>query len=123
MEIEVLQGSGGLPVSFEYDTDTIIPGSTITIDVKVGSEEISLEDMYGLAMKLNMNSDLVNVEQTQLSIENSALGGSDEVIPFAVKDPETGALEFAITRNTGTGQPSNGTVIKILAVIEDDIEV
>jgi hypothetical protein len=113
--------TGGLPVSFEYDTDTIIPGSTITIDVKVGSEEISLEDMYGLAMKLNMNSDLVNVEQTQLSIENSALGGSDEVIPFAVKDPETGALEFAITRNTGTGQSSNGTVIKILAVIEDDI--
>lgn len=110
---------GGMPLSFEYDSDTIIPGQTLTVEVKVGNDDMPLEDMYAIGMKLNLDPNIVDMEASGISFDASQMGDFDEIIPFAVKDDN--ALEFVLTRNDGQGKIVNGMVAKIHTVIEDDI--
>lgn len=109
----------GVHLNVSYNKDSLVAGEEIEIDLSLADNTIT--DLYGMSIRFELNPEVVNIDESGVFMDETAFGGEGEIIPFAVMNPVTHKVDFAIVRNTGTGKTAIGSVAKIKTIIEDDL--
>ncbi len=120
--------SNGPPVKLQFNVDTVhitdaTETTTITAGLMLGSNSVSMEDVYGVVLYLNFPGQYID-SSSQVSVDydqNSFFGGAGDVIPRAVDLSDQDQLDFAITRKNGENTSGFGRIATVSFIIDADI--
>ena len=112
--------SAGVPFLLTFDADTLQAGQTVTMTITLGTDSLPVENGYGLAFRLELDTTLVLVEETKVLFEDSWLGDAQQDLltlrqAFTVDD----RIHLAMTRRDHVAQNGYGPVASVIIMIDD----
>jgi len=116
--------SDGPRIKLQFDVDTIWIDSSspevieFSAGLMLGQSELQMEDIYGLALYLEYDEEFLS-EDAVIEMdynENSFLGNSEEVIPYAKDMREDGQIDMALTRTSTVSSSGYGSLLCQLKV-------
>jgi len=139
LDIEVIEGNYGLthgeyvefnPVeSNELDpvlyldlpeANEIMEGATIQIPIILGSDDIPVEEIYGLAFTIEFQDGVFLNNSFEIEIIDSWLGDPSENLEYIVhNDSNESKLEMAITRTDHINTSGGGVIGFAIGIIDD----
>ena len=102
--------------------NTVSPGDTLLVNIELGSPDEPIENIYGIAFSLSMNSEYV--ENINMLTEGSWMAVADpdaELIPFSKFPPADNKTYIALSRMDGVPVTGFGTIARLEIVIVDAI--
>ena len=95
----VPQVSGfGPDLYFEWPSASLVPGSVVDIPIKFGNSGNPVQHIYGIAFTVNYDPALLQPNETEIHVDNSWLGDSNNSI-FLSRDFHTnGYIDLGFTR-------------------------
>ncbi|HMQ49313.1 MAG TPA: T9SS type A sorting domain-containing protein [Saprospiraceae bacterium] len=109
-------------VPFYVQPDTIVPGSTISLPIILGEENLPVEGVYGLAFSIAYDPEIVVDGSALMAYAPSWLGvpGSDLIV-MQRNYNDAGRLDIGITRIDGIEVAGFGEIGQLIISIEEDI--
>ncbi len=109
-------------VPFYLEPDTLIEGQTINLPIILGTDEMSAEDVYGLAFSLNYNPEIIAMNSAFVELGSSWLGTPDVDMFILQKDFHSmGRTDIGLSRIDGMNVSGSGAIGQFIVTIEDDI--
>ena len=96
------------PLYLEAFPDTVLPSGSVHVDIQMGTNQLPVDSMYGIAFSLEYDPTLIDTNSIVMDWTGSWLGtlGSD-MIAFVRHFPTIGRIDVALTRtdhnNVGNG--------------------
>lgn len=105
---------------FTLQTDTLAPGEMAALPLLLGSADMPVDSIYGLAFSISYDPSKV---QPNLSFQPSGswLGDPAQLLWLQRNFPGQGRLDVAITRTDGVPVSGWGYIGDVFVIIEDDI--
>lgn len=109
----------------EADVNVATPGSTVNVSVAIGTEELPVENFYGIAFTLKYNNDIIDSESGisfQIADDVWIDPSGTESRSMVIDNLQDGSTEIAITRiDQNVIQSGFGDLGIFSIVVEDDI--
>ena len=108
-------------------TNLAQPGDTVLIDLKLDDAGFSIQDFYGMALKISYSADLMEgddepdfdlMEDSWIEVDNSTVYDL-----FMEDNDNAGKAELAITRTNQIGVPVDTGIIGQISIVIQDIIV
>jgi hypothetical protein len=110
------------PFLLQILNDSVSTGDTVHAEILLGSKDIPVKDLHGLAFSIEYNSALVDSASFRFIPANSWLGTDSVDLATIQKDlPANGLFHAAMTRTDQTDVSGYGLVGKVTFVTIDDI--
>lgn len=115
-------GALGAPIYLETDSMTIMNDSTASIPIMLGTSQIPVANIHGLAFTISYNWELVKDSTIKASFNPTWFGTNNQNMISIQKDFYSDELlEVAITRIDGNNIGGFGQIGKLDFTIQDDI--
>ncbi len=109
-------------VPFYLEPDTIIEGQTINLPIILGTDQMSAEEVYGLAFSLNYNPEIIAMNSAFVDLNSSWLGTPGVDMFIMQKDFHSmGRTDVGLSRIDGINVSGSGAIGQFIVTIEDDI--
>ncbi|HRI61626.1 MAG TPA: T9SS type A sorting domain-containing protein, partial [Saprospiraceae bacterium] len=105
---------------FTIETDTLSPGQMATLPLLLGSADMPVDSIYGLAFSISYDPVKVH-SNISFQPSDSWLGDSSQMLWLQRNFPGQGRLDVAITRTDGMPVSGWGHIGDVFVIIEDDI--
>ncbi|KRP10068.1 MAG: hypothetical protein ABR95_08615 [Sphingobacteriales bacterium BACL12 MAG-120813-bin55] len=112
-------GTGFPPLGVGFYSDTIYAGSTVTIPIYLGTEDLPAGNVYGLAFTLGYNSDIIVPGSLTVDFSSGWLGAS--TISLARTDATASLTDVAVSRTNKTSVTGYGNIGTVSFVMEDNL--
>lgn len=118
---EVIATEGDPSIFVDLPETGMFPsGSAFSVPVILGSENRSVESVYGIAFTIEYDANLIDPNRLELSVPNSWLGDAEEdLLTIQKAYPDEGKIEIAITRTDGESVTGYGVVALMSGIIVD----
>lgn len=100
----------GLPLTFEMPTSNLVPGTVVSIPIKLGTSLFPVNNIYGIAFTINYDPSLVQAGTMQLDISNSWLGDINNCIHLGKDDFVNGLYDVGFVRMDHQNISGNGMI-------------
>ncbi len=100
--------------------DTLEAGQVVALPVSLGSIDMPMDSIYGLAFSISYNPALVK-DNVRFQPSSSWFGDSTEFLFLQKNFPLQGHLDIAITRTDGVPVSGWGNIGSMFIIIEDNI--
>lgn len=116
------EGEDGPPIYTEMSSNSLLPGDTLDIQIKIGTDSVPAMDLYGVAFTIELDTLLVDPDSVQISYDNSWLGdeGTD-MITLTRPFPDKSKWNVGITRIDQVNRSGYGTIAQMSIIIMDDL--
>lgn len=105
---------------FTILSDTLAPGQAIALPMFLGSEDMPVDSIYGLAFSISYDPRKIQPNPTFFAV-SSWLGDTSNLLWLQRNFPQQGRLDVAITRTDGLPVTGWGYIGDVFVIIEDDI--
>jgi hypothetical protein len=105
---------------FTILSDTLAPGQAIALPLFLGSEDMPVDSIYGLAFSISYDPRKIQPNPAFFAV-SSWLGDTSNMLWLQRNFPEQGRLDVAITRTDGLPVSGWGYIGDVFVIIEDDI--
>ncbi len=106
-------------VDFPIDID-FTPGSTVEIPIRLGTLDIPVDDLYGVAFTVSFTENAFQNNQLEFVYESNWFGESGgEVLFLNRNNPDEQEIEIAISRTNQTDISGEGVIGYIIGIIDD----
>ncbi|MBL0104555.1 MAG: T9SS type A sorting domain-containing protein [Bacteroidetes bacterium] len=80
--------------------DTVLPSGGVHVDIMMGTNQLPVDSMYGIAFTLDYDPTLIDTNSIQIDWTGSWLGtAGTDLITFVRHTPTIGRIDVALTRN------------------------
>lgn len=120
-------GPGDPELFFDNPPDSVLEGSTVTMDVNLGDNVLPVDSFFGMVFSVYYDTAIVHNVSAQLNTANPFQGGLAQPLLFAKNDTQAGKMDIALSlkANTGGLQAQNisvaGPILKLVFIIEDNL--
>ncbi len=111
---------GNLYPTLTLETDTLEAGQSIGLPISLGSADMPMDSLYGLAFSIAYDPKVVK-DNVRFQPSSSWFGDSTEFLFLQKNFPEQGHLDVAITRTDRMPVSGWGDIGKMFIIIEDNI--
>ncbi|MEM9886948.1 MAG: T9SS type A sorting domain-containing protein [Bacteroidota bacterium] len=95
-------------------------GTAFSVPVILGSEDRSVESVYGIAFSIEYNPSVIDPNSLQLTIPDTWLGDTEnDLLMIQHSYPERGLIEVAISRTDGESVTGYGVIALMSGIIVD----
>lgn len=109
-------------IYLESGRDTVNPMDAFPVSVKLGNSTQPVQDIYGIAFRLNFDPALLNPLLSSFSFTNSQLGiPGNDLITFVRQNWSAGFIDAVAVRNNHTNTLSDNVVAQLDVVIIDNV--
>lgn len=115
-----VQRTGPLLVA-HFEEDSLSVNDTAHISVKLGTDTLPAEDIYGIAFTLNFDTSLVNFSSLTVSYEDSWLGANNTDLLGFHRGFASGQLDMALTRTDQVDSSGYGTLAHLTIIMVEDL--
>lgn len=110
----------GIPLAVSFVNDTVNAGQTVQLDILLGTDSLPIQNAYGLAFQLELDTALILAQATEIDYTNSWLGQKNSNMltleqAFTIDD----RIHLALTRKDHQGQNGFGMVASVIIMIDD----
>ena len=118
---EVIATEGDPSIFVDLPEIGMLPsGAAFSVPVILGSENRSVESVYGIAFTIEYDANLIDPNQLRLSVPDSWLGDAEEdLLTIQKAYPDEGKIEIAISRTDGQSVTGYGVVALMSGIIVD----
>lgn len=114
------EDSLGIPLALSFLSDTVNAGHTVQLDILLGTDSIPVQNVYGLAFQLELDTALILAPKTEIDYSGSWLGQKSSNMltlqqAFTVDD----RIHLALTRKDHQAQNGFGMVASVIIMIDD----
>jgi hypothetical protein len=109
------------PLRLEFPKDSILAGEPVNVNIKLGSDTLPANNVYGMAFCVDYDPTLVDSGSITLSINSSQLGGKSKLVELHKDFPVSGQVDAGISRNNQLNTSTTGRVGQFTIVMEDDL--
>ncbi len=102
------------------EADTLIAGQVVALPISLGSIDMPMDSIYGLAFSISYDPALVK-DNVRFQPSSSWFGDSTQFLFLQKNFPLQGHLDIAITRTDGVPVSGWGTIGNMFIIIEDNI--
>ncbi|MEM1326838.1 MAG: T9SS type A sorting domain-containing protein [Bacteroidota bacterium] len=92
-------------------------GSAFSVPIVLGSEDRSVESVYGIAFTINYDPNVIDANQLDMTVPSSWMG--DDLLTIQKAYPQEGKVEMAISRTDGESVTGYGVVALMTGIIVD----
>jgi len=108
------------PLYVELPEETLNNGDNLTAPIILGTMDIPVTDVYGIAFTVNFDSELIDPQSVAVSFEDCWLGTEGEnLITLSQPFGEQGVIDVAITRIDLMNQTGYGTIGTLTGIIDN----
>ncbi len=114
---------GEAPIELTIQEEEVEPGETVRVELKVGTQDNQVQNLYGVAANLSLDPELIQLSQVRVEAQNSMLLDNDpNAITFRKVLGQEGRLALAVTRTDQQAVTDQGTVATIGLPIKEDTD-
>ena len=118
----LLKGGPTDPVlTFDIPKDSFLVGDTMHVGINLGTAAIPAKNIYGIAFKMVLDSQLVDTSTMTLDLSNSWLGTNTNTIHLVKEFFSSGYADVAICRIDHKNISGSGNIGTLNLVVKDDI--
>ncbi len=100
--------------------DNLSTGVPFEIPVMLGTEGEPVNDIYGIAFSIEIDPDIINIQDMEISFPTSWMGEPGvNIITFDRIDEESSTLYVAISRNDQNNVSGYGPILYLHGIIDD----
>ncbi|MEM7104966.1 MAG: T9SS type A sorting domain-containing protein, partial [Bacteroidota bacterium] len=115
------QGTPGAPpLTFEIEPDTVGPSTQVRIDIHYGEMTQQVNNLYGIALTVDYDADLVVPGSVYCDFSQSWIGDANETVWLSKE--LNGLVDIAISRTDQANVDGFGLIGTIYMVIEDNVD-
>lgn len=120
---ETMQFSvNGIPLVAELQPDTFAAGTQISVDIKLGDANQTVQDFYGMAFTMMYNSSVVQPGSVSIDLSNSWAGTEHVDLEAVHKEfPTSNRIDIALTRIDQNNVSGHGRLMTVNFILIDDI--
>ncbi len=109
------------PLQLIPQNNNVQPGELIIFDVLLGTEDMPIENFYGIAFTLKYNDDFIFLNEWEFEDESNAWydPSGDSSLHLSEEDSNTDRIEVGITRTNQQSISGQGKLGEVSIVIED----
>jgi hypothetical protein len=108
----------GIPnLNIIFNKETYQSGDTLIASIQLGTDDESVDNLYGLAFTYNFDIALIDVSSAKFEYPNSWLVDDNNIISLIKDLSGVGQIKTAITRTDHTNRSGNGEIAKFRGVI------
>ncbi|MFK7907885.1 MAG: T9SS type A sorting domain-containing protein [Chitinophagales bacterium] len=108
------------PLYVELPEETLNNGDKLTAPIILGTMDIPVTDVHGIAFTVNFDSELVDAQSVAVSFEDCWLGTEGEnLVTLSKSFGEEGVIDVAITRLDQVNQTGYGTIGTLTGIIDN----
>ena len=109
------------PIMVEFPDPNNVPANTpFEVPVVLGTEEMPVNDIYGLAFTVNFDPELIDPNSIEVVYPTSWFGEPGiNVIRIHRIFPNEGKIEIALSRNDQNNVSGYGAIVHIVGIIDD----
>ncbi|MCB0516216.1 MAG: T9SS type A sorting domain-containing protein [Chitinophagales bacterium] len=96
-------------------------GTPLNVPIYLGSENLPLNDIYGIAFTVNYDFELIVENSIMVDFQDCWLGNSQDLISY-YKSDTFGKIDVVVVRKTHTNISGFGSLAKISAVLIENVE-
>ncbi len=112
----------GLPLYINLNPDSASLSDTIQIEVALGSTQMPVDSIYGIAFTINFDTTYVDTAYIASNYSQSWMGTAGvDLLCYDKKFPVEGRIEAAITRTDQNNVSGSGGIAKFTVVIVDNV--
>jgi hypothetical protein len=115
-EVTATEGDPSIFVDLP-ENGTFPVGSAFSVPIILGSEDRSVESVYGIAFTVNYDPSVIDANQLSITIPHSWMG--DNLLTIYKEYPQEGKVEIAISRTDGESVTGYGVVALMTGIIVD----
>ena len=110
------------PMELVASVDSVTASDTFTIEVRLGNNQFPVDELYGVAFRLNFNPALINDTASHLDFVSSWLGtpGTD-LLGFQKAAWSDGYIDVAAVRTDQLNAGGDSTIVVLSVVIIDNV--
>ncbi len=106
---------------FDFPVDSVQAGQEVVVDIKLGTDSVPANNVYGLAMCADYDAALVDSGKVSLSLSGSQLGPRNKLVRLSKNFPMSGQTEIGMVRTDQLNTATNGKIGQFTIVMEDDL--
>lgn len=118
----LLGGSENDPPLFVDLTEAggLVDGQQFTAPIKLGTEDLPVDEMYGIAFTLNFDPQIIDPDDVELKYDPSWLGVENvNLIAFDKSQAGDGVIHVALSRSDQNSVSGHGQIAEFIGIIDN----
>ena len=112
-----------IPLYFHIFNDSVSVGTTVNIDVMLGTTGQQLPVIYGVAFTLQYHPPVLDPQTFTIDYANSIMGSPNELINFEKVIDTAGLVDAGLSKkNKLNSNPYGGPLGRIIVIMEEDLQ-
>lgn len=97
-------------------------GQAFTIPIDLGNDNLIIEDFYGLAFTINVNTDFIDLSSLSFTIDNNWMDSNNSgLLSIQKKNFADNTFDVGLSRRNMESTSGSGVIGYVSFVIEDDV--
>ncbi len=110
------------PLYFELSADSVNYGDTLDVKIHLGDQQLTAQDIYGLALSMNFDPLLVDSTLRDITPDAGWFGNSANRLHLSQQHSDAGQADLALTKTDQLTETGYGEIARFHIVIIDDLE-